>query len=410
MAATTGAPRTQMSRSISLLAYVFVITMLGTTLPTPLYPDYQHRFGFGQLTETVVFAIYAVGVLATLVLFGQVSDVVGRRPMLFVSIVAAAVSTAVFILADGVRGHTGIGLLMAGRVLSGLSAGVMTGTATAAIRDAAGPGRGPFAGLVAAMAQITGLGLGPLVGALLLETIDDPLRLIYAIYLAALVVAAGAIGALPETVHRVRDPNDRLITPLQPRAVLAQANVLGLVGFAGFAVLGLFTAVTPSFLDRLGQHAPISTGLVVFSVFAASALAQLATVRLGLRTTLVVGVATLSVGAAIVGAGLRLPSIPVLVAGGLVAGAGQGISFHAALSQATASSQPTERGAAASSFFVICYLGISLPVIGLGAATRAWGLLVAGQVFAAIVVAIGVATLTRLPRPGARPSPGAPTG
>jgi MFS family permease len=305
MAATTGAARRPQLRSIGLLVYVFMVTMLGTTLPTPLYPDYQHRFGFGQLTETAVFAIYAVGVLATLVLFGQVSDVIGRRPMLFASIGAAAVS---------------------------------------------------------------------------------------------------AIGAVPETVSRAPGRRRPFITPLRPRAVLAQANAISLAGFTGFAVLGLFAAVTPSFLDRLGQHAPISTGLVVFSVFAASALGQLSTMRLQPRTTLMVGVATLTVGAAVVGAGLHLPSIPVLVTGGLVAGAGQGMSFHAALSQATASSPPTERGAAASSFFVICYLGISLPVIGLGAATGAWGLLVAGQAFAGAVVAIGVTTLARLPRPGTRPN------
>lgn len=403
MAATTGTARRLPLRSIGLLVYVFVVTMLGTTLPTPLYPDYQHRFGFGQLTETAVFAIYAVGVLATLVLFGQVSDVIGRRPMLFVSIAAAAVSTAVFILADGLRGHTGILLLLVGRVFSGLSAGILTGTATAAIGDAAGPGRGPLAGLIAAMAQISGLGLGPLVGGLLLETIDDPLRLIYVIYLVALAIAAVAIAAVPETVRSAPDRRSPLITPLPPRVVVAHANVIGLVGFAGFAVLGLFTAVTPSFLDRLGQHAPISTGLVVFAVFAASALGQLSTIRVRPRTTLIAGVATLSAGAAVVGTGLHLPSIPVLVVGGLVAGAGQGMSFHAALSQATASSPPTERGAAASGFFVICYLGISLPVIGLGAATHAWGLLVAGQVFAGAVVAIGLTTLVRLPRSGTRP-------
>ena len=412
MAVTTGGRRTPSVRSIGLLVYIFVVTMLGTTLPTPLYPDYQHQFGFGQLTETVVFAVYAVGVLATLVLLGQVSDVVGRRPTLFASIAVAGVSTAVFIFADSVRGHTGIVLLLVGRVLSGLSAGIMTGTATAAIRDAVGSRRASLAGLIAAMAQIGGLGLGPLVGGLLLEAIDDPLRLIYVIYLVALVAAAAAIAAVPETVPRT--PRHRaLITPLPLSAVLAQANTNGLVGFAGFAVLGLFTAVTPSFLHRLGQQAPISTGLVVFSVFAASAAGQLSTMRTPPRTTLMSGVLALSVGAAVVGAGLHVRSIPVLVVGGLVAGAGQGMSFHAALSQATGPSPPTERAAAAASFFVICYLGISLPVIGLGAATQLWGLLVAGQVFAAVVVAIGIAALIRLPGLGsgsAHPDPGASAG
>src|SRR5687767_4020141 len=87
-------------RPVALLAYVFAITMTGTTLPTPLYPVYEHRFMFGQLTETVVFATYAVGVLATLVLLGQASDRVGRRPMLFTAVGSAVLSCGVFIVAD----------------------------------------------------------------------------------------------------------------------------------------------------------------------------------------------------------------------------------------------------------------------------------------------------------------------
>jgi MFS family permease len=391
-------------RTIGLLVYILAITMLGTTLPTPLYPDYQHRYGFGQLTETVIFASYAAGVLTALMLLGQASDVIGRRPMLFAAIGAAAASTVVFILAVSVHADAGIALLLIGRVLSGFSAGVMTGTATAAIGDAVGPGRGPLAGLIAAMAQIGGLGLGPLVGGLLLQTIVSPLRLIYVLYLGALAIAAVAIATVPVTATDIRGQLGRVITPLRLRAVAGQANTGGLVGFAGFAVLGLFTAVTPAFLARLGEPAPTSTGLVVFSVFAASAVGQLVTLRLEPRTTMMLGLAALSVGAIVVGAGLHLPSTPLVIAGGLVAGAGQGASFRTALSQATAASPPDQRGADASGFFVICYLGISLPVIGLGAAARAWGVLVAGQVFAAIVVAIGVATLLRTqamePKPG----------
>jgi MFS family permease len=170
-------------------------------------------------------------------------------------------------------------------------------------------------------------------------------------------------------------------------------------------VLGLFTAVTPSFLDQLGQRAPISTGLVVFSVFAASAVGQLATMRLPSRTTLVAGVVVQTVGVCVVGVGLHVPSVAVLEVGGLIAGAGQGMSFHAALSRATASSAPSERGAAASSFFVICYIGISLPVVGLGIVTRAYGLLTAGQIFAGLVAALGVTTLIRLLRIGAPARP-----
>lgn len=395
---------------MALLAYVFLATMLGTTLPTPLYPDYEHRFGFGQLTETVVFAIYAVGVLTTLLLFGRISDVVGRRPMLISAVIAAALSTVVFVLADGVHGTLGVMLLLVGRVLSGLSGGIMTGTATAALADAAPPGRGRLAGLVAAMSQICGLGLGPLVGGVLLQHIYDPLRLIYVIYLGLLAAAAVAIAAIPETVRRSPDRREPLVTPLRLPVLLAQANATGLVGFAGFAVLGLFTAITPSFLALLGWRAPISTGLVVFSVFAASAVGQLATARVPTRIALLAGTCVLTAGVIVVGYGLHASSIALLEVGGLIAGAGQGMSFHSALSRATASSAPSGRGAAASSFFVICYLGISLPVLGLGVLTRAYGLLPAGQVFAALIVVVGLATMTMLLRRPTAHSPASSDG
>ncbi len=377
----------------TLLAYVFLVIMLGTTLPTPLYPDYQRQFGFGQLTETVVFAIYAAGVLATLLLFGRISDVVGRRPMLFAAAGVSSVSSVVFIIAESLHGGAGVALLLVGRFLSGLSAGIVTGTATAAIADAAPPGRGATAALVAAMSQICGLGLGPLVGGILLQNVADPLRVIYVIYVGLLVIAALAIAVVPETVHREAGVREPIVTPLSWRAVLAQANATGLVGFAGFAVLGLFTAVTPSFLHLLGWRAPIDTGLVVFSVFAASAVGQLATARVSTRVSVLAGMSVLTVGMIIVGYGLHTSSIPLLEVGGLIAGVGQGMSFHAALERATSASEPSRRSAAASGFFVICYLGISLPVVGLGVATRAYGLLRAGESFAVLVALIGVATV-----------------
>ncbi|MGH3764566.1 MAG: hypothetical protein ACRDTX_05370 [Pseudonocardiaceae bacterium] len=50
------------STAFALVAYAFAVTMLGTTLPTPLYPIYQQRIGFSGFVVTVIYAVYAVGV------------------------------------------------------------------------------------------------------------------------------------------------------------------------------------------------------------------------------------------------------------------------------------------------------------------------------------------------------------
>src|SRR5512135_3506788 len=112
-----------------LLALIFTITMLGTTLPTPLYVIYQAQWHFSAAIVTVTFAVYAAAVLATLLLAGRTSDQAGRRPVLAAALGASALSTVVFILAPDV------GVLFVGRILSGLSAGLMTGTATAMLTE-----------------------------------------------------------------------------------------------------------------------------------------------------------------------------------------------------------------------------------------------------------------------------------
>ena len=74
----SGVPTLSRRAASIWIGYAFVVTMVGTTLPTPLYPIYEQRFGFGELMVTVIFATYAVGVIAGLVITGRLSDEIGR--------------------------------------------------------------------------------------------------------------------------------------------------------------------------------------------------------------------------------------------------------------------------------------------------------------------------------------------
>jgi Major Facilitator Superfamily/Molybdopterin oxidoreductase len=116
-----------------LLVYAFAVVMAGTTLPTPMYALYATTMSFTVLTTTVIYGMYAGGVLAALVVFGRWSDAIGRRPILLGGVVLAIASDATFLTADTVPG------LVAARVLSGLSVGLFTGTATAAVIEVAPP-------------------------------------------------------------------------------------------------------------------------------------------------------------------------------------------------------------------------------------------------------------------------------
>src|SRR3954454_11537043 len=223
-------------------AFAFAVTMLATTLPTPLYPLYRSELGLSELMITVVFASYAAGTIAALLLAGSLSDRVGRRPVLLGGLALSALSAAVFLLAHGV------GLLLLGRVLSGLSAGIFTGTATATLVDFAPPDRRARATMVATAANMGALGGGALLAGLLAQFAASPLELPFWIELALLVPAAALVSAMPEPVAdrgAFRFTIQRPHIPIEVRTVFVPA---ALAGFAGFAVLGLFTGVATVFL------------------------------------------------------------------------------------------------------------------------------------------------------------------
>ncbi len=60
---------------------------IGSTVLTPLYPLYRQEFGFSELTVTVVYAVYVIGNLSVLFLFGRVPDQIGRRPATWIAFV-----------------------------------------------------------------------------------------------------------------------------------------------------------------------------------------------------------------------------------------------------------------------------------------------------------------------------------
>jgi MFS family permease len=249
-----------------------------------------------------------------------------------------------------------------------------------------------------------GLGCGPLLAGLLVQYASNPLQLPFWVDLALLVPAALAIIAMREPVSVSRRPRLRpqaLRVPEQVRLIFIRAS---LAGFAGFAVLGLFTAVSPAFL---GQTLHITNeavvGLVVFAVFAASGAGQLAVGKVPERLALAAGCGGLIAGMGLLGIGLAASSLALLVIGGVVAGVGQGLSFRAGLAGINDAAPPEERAEVASSFFVVAYLAISLPVIGVGLLGEATSLRTAGLVFAAVVAAIAgvvLALLARRPKSG----------
>ncbi|GAA2242975.1 MFS transporter [Streptomyces amakusaensis] len=384
-------------------AAVFAVGMAGTTLPTPLYGIYRAQIGFSELMVTVIFAVYAVGVIASLLLAGDYSDRMGRRPVILCALGLAAAADLCFLF------EAGLPPLFAGRLLSGFSAGLLTGAATAAVLELAPPDRSARAGFAATAANMGGLGCGALLAGVLAQYAPAPSRLVFAVHPALLAAVCALARLLPETVARPRRPawgrpRGMAVAP-EARGVFPSAAV---AAFAGFALLGLFTAVAPSFVaETLGIDDLAISGAVAFSAFLASTLGQLLTGRLGARRSLPAGCLILVAGLLLVGASLLAERLPLLLAGALVGGFGQGLAFRAGLTAVGEAAPPEHRGGTISAFFVVAYAGIAVPVVGVGALTLVLGLRNAGLVFTAVVtvlaLSVGLYLLRRPPTGEASP-------
>jgi MFS family permease len=373
-----------------LLALVLAVTMLGTTLPTPLYVIYQSRWHFSAAMVTVTFAVYAVAVIATLLLAGRSSDLAGRRPVLAVALGASALSTVVFILAPG------LGALIAARIVSGLSAGLMTGTATATLTELIPASASRRASLVATAANMAGLGLGPLVAGLFAQYAPHPTTLVFEVYLAVLAVAGLILLLVPETVRRRTRPTLRFAGLGLPERGRGEFIAAGVAAFSAFALLGLFSSLVPGFIAgqlHEGNHAV--QGAVVFLLLAVGTVTQVALSRFSSRRVVVAGLGLFLAALALIVAGLAQSGMALFLAGTVVGGVAVGAIFLGSLATANRLAPAERRGQTISAFFVACYAGLIIPVVGVGVLSEFTGTFPAVLTFSILLAVLCLFSISR---------------
>lgn len=365
-------------------AYILFVLTVGTNMPTPLYARYQTEFGFSPLLVTLVFAVYAGTLIPTAMFAGALTDSIGYRRVAVPAIALAVVAAVLFCCAQGVA------WLFAARALQGISVGAASGALTAALVETEPSGDRARASMLASAMITGGGGIGPVLAGFLGEHAPLPLRLTYLVELALLALAAAAATRLPKMVRRGvwRFHPPRIPAPLRRRFALAAA-----VSVLGWAVVALFLAMVPSYATAiLHRHDLLLAGTAagMFLLFAAST--QYAAARAGIAARPTGGLLLLTVGLGMLAGAGGTRSFWLLLAAAAFAGAGQGITFKAALTRVNEMAPQDSRAEVLSAFYMITYLGVGLPVIGVGFLAAATDLLTAVVTFAAVTAPACVIT------------------
>jgi MFS family permease len=349
-------------RPALLLGVATVLAFIGGTIPTPLYGIYQQELGWSTLVVTAVYAAYALGTIAALILFGRASDDLGRRKVLIAALAVGALSAALFSEVES------LGLVLVARVLSGISIGTFAAASIAAMAEVA-PGGRLIGSRWGSIAQMVGLGCGPLLAGALAEWVDRPLQAPFWAHLALLALSAVLVLRIPDIGGQAGRRLQRQRIAVPPEARVAFFSVAPGV-FGALAVQGFFAALSSSFLrGEVGISSPMVVGLVGGSVFLATATGAMTVSRLGNDRSLRLGSATLGVGLILAAVAVATDTLGATISAAVAAGLAVGLTLAAAVVVVNQAAPEDRRAEVNAALLVVLYTGISVPSLGVGILT-----------------------------------------
>jgi hypothetical protein len=341
-----------------LQASITLLFLAGSSAPTALYPLYQRLWGFSPITVTIVFGIYAIAVLAALLITGRLSDHVGRRPVLIATTLIQAVAMLVLGTADGV-----IGLLI-GRILQGLATGAAVSAVGAGLIDL-DKARGTIANSIA---PIMGTAIGGLVGGLMVHFLPAPTHLVYALFGALFILQCVGVSLMPDTISRLPGALASLKPQFAlPGQVMAPMLIAIPVLVASWALAGFYAGIAPALIAAsFHLDASLYGGVSLFVLAASGALTVLLLRNESARAMMLFGTAGLFVGVGMVLAATSIDSVALFAVGSITTGAGFGSGFQGAIRSVVPLALPHERAGVLSVAFVVSYLSMGLPVVAAG--------------------------------------------
>lgn len=374
-------------------AAVLALCLWSSGAASVLYPVYAAEWSLPPVVTTSVFGAYPVALLVVLLLFGGISDAIGRRRAMLLGIALLAVAALVFAVAPNV------GWLFAGRILQGIGTGFALGAASAALVEH-NPWSNPRrASSMTTVSTSTGLTLALVVSGLLAQYAPLPLVLGFVVLCALAVLAFVAVLLTPDD-RPAPVPGQDARPAFRPQALRLPRGIA--LAFAA-ATLSVSTAysIGAIFLSLGAQMARELTGttdlLVVGALLGVSSATIGATALLLGRVpavpAIVIGGVVSLAGLALMAATASSGSLPLFFAWCVVGGVGYSFAFTGGLGLANRAAPAAHRGAVLSLLYLFSYLLQALTAVAAGAAATALGLATAVDLAAPALAALALATI-----------------
>ena len=359
--------------------------LMASNMPTPLYAVYRRQLGFSAVELTLIFATYAICLVPSLILFGQLSDRVGRRPVIVVGLLGGVVSLALFAAAQSTL------WLFAARAVQGLATGLMTAAAAAALVELETEGHHGRAAAATVLGNNGGSGAGPLVAGVLAQWAPERLVLPYLVGIGCIGFAL--LGVL--SIHEPVEPSGqwRIQRPSVPAAVRGRFARASLSGACVWAVGALFLSVVPSYAAQLLHTSNLALlGAITALMLATSCVAQLGLLRIDARPSEAqpAGLVMMAIGVVLLVVAFPLHSLVPVLAAAILAGLGLGIVLFGAQKDINQLAPTDRRGEVTAAFISCLYGGVAITSVATGLLADGYGLSTSVAIIGGILAALAI--------------------
>jgi MFS family permease len=320
---------------------------------------------------------------------------VGRRPTALVSLGLLVLGCLILLNVHHV------GILIAGRLLMGLGAGLASSSLTAYIVDAAPVRPAWLASVASSQTVMLGLAVGAIVSGALVQFGPWPRDLIFLVAIGLLLVSAALIAISPETVNRVpgawRSLRPSVRVPARIRRLLPVAAAVLL---ATWATGAFYQAFVPALVEgQLRTNSPLVLGLVFAAYMAPSALGAPLGGRFSPATAQRIGMIAFLAGWIGLVTAIVTGALPLFIAATVVAGAAQGIAISAATRGLLYGSTPVDRAPIFAAIYLLSYSGATIPSLVSGELSNTFSLqqIALGYGVLALVATLVTVTVAREP-------------
>ena len=374
--------------SFWVAAAVVVHTLWTSAAPAMSYPLYAAEWHLTPVITTAIFAVYPLAVVSALVLFGDMSDYIGRRKTMLLGLAASFVGVLLFAVAPTVS------WIFVGRAFMGIGVGLSAAPSAAALVEFSPAGQAKRAGAITAAAQSLGLALALLVGGALIEYAPLPARLNFWVLSAVIALIFVATWFLPH--HTAGEAAGRWHPriPTVPRElyrIFAASTVSVTIGYAlGSVMLSLGSQIAH---DLIGSANHLINGAALSLLAITSGIVAICAKGLSSRFSMATGGSISIAGMGLLALSTHQHSLAIFLAAVAITGVGYSLSFLGGLNLINANAPAHHRGGTLSAVLLVAYFMQGFVAQLLGVAATAWGLRVAVDLGSLAIALLGITTI-----------------